>query len=101
MIMYKIISGKEPAEEVLREIEQRAKKLHRKPVLGIVVIGEYKPSQIYVKRKIETADRVGIATEIHRLTKETSETELLMLINKLNKNDGIDGYIIQTPLPNH
>ena len=101
MIMYKIISGKEPAEEVLREIEQRAKKLHRKPMLGIIVIGEYKPSQIYVKRKIETATRIGVDTEVHRLPEEIEEKELVALIEKLNQDKKVDGYIVQTPLPHH
>ena len=98
---YKTLSGKEPAEEVLRDIEHRAKKLHRKPMLAIIVVGEYKPSQIYVKRKIETAARVGVDTEVHRLPEEIEEKELIALIERLNQDKKVDGYIVQTPLPKH
>lgn len=101
IMAYKTLSGKEPAEEVLKEIEQRIKKLKHKPMLAIVVVGEYKPSQIYVKRKMETAAKIGIETEIHRLVDNISEKELVQLVEKLNNDKKIDGFIIQTPLPKH
>ncbi len=98
---YKTLTGKEPAEEVLKDAEARAKKLKHKPMLGIVVVGEYKPSQIYIKRKTETAVRVGVTTEVYRLPEETPEKDLIGLIHKLNEDEKVDGYIIQTPLPKH
>ncbi len=99
MTSYKILSGKEPADAVLKEAEAKTKKLKRQPHLAIVVVGEYKPSQIYVRKKMETAERIGVKTTAHRLSEEISEKELLELLKKLNEDDTVDGYIVQTPLP--
>lgn len=101
MTNYKILSGKEPAEEVLKDAHERAKKLKRPPHLAIVVVGEYKPSQIYVRKKIETAEKIGVKTTAHRLPETISEKELLELLKQLNDDGGVDGYIVQTPLPKH
>lgn len=98
---FTVLSGKEPAGQVLEEIGQKVKKLRRRPLLGIIVIGEYKPSQIYVKRKIETAASTGIETAVHKLPDSVSEKELLILIDGLNKDENVDGFIVQTPLPKH
>ncbi|MBI2079352.1 bifunctional 5,10-methylenetetrahydrofolate dehydrogenase/5,10-methenyltetrahydrofolate cyclohydrolase, partial [Candidatus Micrarchaeota archaeon] len=98
---YKTLSGKEPAAQILEEAKRTIELLGRKPVLAIIVLGEYKPSQIYVERKRKTAEEVGIETKIHRLPDNTSEEKLLELIDKLNSDPKIDGFITQTPLPKH
>jgi methylenetetrahydrofolate dehydrogenase (NADP+)/methenyltetrahydrofolate cyclohydrolase len=98
---YKTLSGKEPAEEVLKEVRAEVAALGRSPMLAIIVVGDYKPSQIYVSSKIKKAESVGIKTEAHRLPHNVEEVELLALIERLNNDKEVDGFIIQTPLPNY
>ncbi len=97
--MYKTLSGKEPAEKILDELRKRASSLSKPPHLAIVIVGEDKPSQVYVSNKIKTAERIGVETGVHRLPETVSEQELLALVEKLNKNRTVDGFIVQTPLP--
>jgi methylenetetrahydrofolate dehydrogenase (NADP+)/methenyltetrahydrofolate cyclohydrolase len=99
--MYTTLSGKEPADEVLEDARTRVKALGRQPVLAIVVVGDSKPSQIYVSNKIKTAESVGVKTEVHRLPQNVEQDELIRLIEKLNKDNSIDGFIVQLPLPQH
>jgi len=98
---FSTLSGKDPADKILHDAKNRIEKLGRAPLLAIVVVGEFKPSQIYVNRKIKTAESVGMKTEVHRLPENVEEVELLKLIERLNKDKEVDGFIIQTPLPHH
>ncbi len=97
--MYKTLSGKEPADKILEEVKKRVLALKNPPKLAIVVVGDYKPSQIYVNKKIKTAESIGIKTEVHRLSENVGESELLALVEQLNKDRSVDGFIVQTPLP--
>lgn len=97
--MHTTISGKEPAEKVLQELRERVALLQRPPSLTIVMVGEYKPSQIYVSRKIKTAESIGIKTEVVHLPEDVEEKTLFDLVEKLNKDKDVDAFIIQTPLP--
>ncbi|MBI5133083.1 MAG: bifunctional methylenetetrahydrofolate dehydrogenase/methenyltetrahydrofolate cyclohydrolase, partial [Thaumarchaeota archaeon] len=98
---YKTLTGKEPAEEVLKDAEARAKKLKRPPHLAVVVVGEFKPTQIYVRKKVEMAEKIGVKATVHRFPDELTENELLELLRTLNDDNSVDGYIVQTPLPKH
>ena len=97
MILY----GKELAEKITNEIKGEVERLGISPKLGIIVIGEYRPSKIYVRKKVETAAKTGIRAEVFALPETTSEKELLLLIGRLNSDDDIDGFIVQTPIPDH
>jgi len=67
--------------------------------LATVLVGEDPASQVYIRLKHEAAEEVGIRAVDRRLPKETSEEELLGLVEELNADDSIDGILVQTPLP--
>ncbi len=96
-----ILSGKEVAEDILKKTEQNIKKLGLKPTLGIVSVGNDPASEIYVKKKLSTSEKIGIEAKHYRLAANTSEKELLILVEKLNKDNEITGFIVQLPLPKH
>jgi len=98
-MQFMILSGKEIAEEILNEVKEEAKKL--KPTLGIVLVGKNPASEKYVSTKMMRASEVGIKTKLFRLPEGTSKKTLLALVEKLNKDKKIDGFIIQLPLPKH
>lgn len=99
--MYKVLSGKEPAETLRAHIQEKIDTLNLTPRLAIVIVGDYKPSQIYVKRKQKTAASLGIETELHSLPQSVEESELLALVNRLNNDKDVHGFIVQAPLPKH
>lgn len=96
-----LLSGKELAEKIIREIKSEVDAGRITPKLGVVVVGDYRPSHIYVRRKVETAKKAGIETEVFELNEDAKESELLWLIKKLNEDEKIDGFIVQLPLPKH
>src|SRR6266571_6112793 len=67
--------------------------------LATVLVGEDPASQIYIRLKHEAAEEVGIRAVDRRLPEETSEEELLGLVEELNADDSIDGILVQTPVP--
>ena len=99
----KIIDGKKVSNEVLDEIKlavQNRKKLNLKvPHLAAVLIGDDGPSQTYVNSKIKACERVGFESSLFQFDKSITENELISEIEKINVNDGIDGFIVQLPLP--
>ncbi len=99
--MYRTLSGKEPAEALLLQVKRRAGKLDWTPTLAIVLVGSNKASQIYVESKVKKAAAAGIKAHLHRLPEKTPENELLELVDRLNEDEHIDGFIVQSPLPKH
>ncbi len=97
--MNKTLSGKEPAEALILSVKERAAKLGRKPKFAIILVGEDKASQLYVSMKIKKAETAGIGAVLHELPGTASENELLELVDKLNEDDSVDGFIVQAPLP--
>ena len=100
-----IISGTETAKQIREELKQEIAELMAKhnlvPGLATVLVGEDPASQIYVGAKEKTSLALGIYSERHDLPAETSEEDLLTLIDKLNKNQKIHGILVQLPLPKH
>jgi methylenetetrahydrofolate dehydrogenase (NADP+)/methenyltetrahydrofolate cyclohydrolase len=72
----------------------------RRPGLAVVLVGEDPASQVYVGAKARACEEAGIASFEHRLAAETSEAELLALVERLNRDDAVDGILVQMPLPN-
>jgi methylenetetrahydrofolate dehydrogenase (NADP+)/methenyltetrahydrofolate cyclohydrolase len=72
----------------------------RRPGLAVVLVGEDPASQVYVGAKARACEEAGIASFEHRLPAETSEAELLALVERLNRDDAVDGILVQMPLPN-
>lgn len=99
-----LIDGKAIAEEIRNEFKERVKeftKEGRKPGLTVVLVGDDPASQTYVKFKERAATELGISSEIVRLSQNINQQELLELVDRLNLDDGVDGILIQLPLPEH
>ena len=98
-----IIDGKKEAQllrdEIKKEIESIKLKNNEVPGLTVILIGDFAPSQIYVKNKQKNAKEVGINSEVVRYPKDVSEQEVLKKIIELNKNDTVSGILVQLPLP--
>ncbi|WP_379922744.1 bifunctional methylenetetrahydrofolate dehydrogenase/methenyltetrahydrofolate cyclohydrolase FolD [Erythrobacter sp. R86502] len=71
----------------------------RRPGLAVVLVGEDPASQVYVGAKARACEEAGIASFEHRLPAETSEAELLALVERLNRDPEVDGILVQMPLP--
>ncbi len=98
-----IISGTEIAKEIREELKQEIAALKEKhsvlPGLTTVLVGEDPASQVYVGQKEKTCNALGIYSERHDLPAETTQEELMKLIDKLNKDPKINGILVQLPLP--
>lgn len=101
----RIIDGKAAAAELRAEIgrEVAALKAAGKPVPGlhVVLVGEDPASKVYVASKEKLAAEIGMNSVAHRLPAETTEAALLARIAELNADDGVDGILVQLPLPKH
>ncbi len=98
-----IIDGKKEAEiirnEIKKEISNIKKSTNKTPRLTVILIGDFTPSQIYVKNKERSAKEVGIDSEVLKYPKSVSEKEILNKISELNKDNNISGILVQLPLP--
>jgi len=97
-----IISGNEIAKTIRAEIKVEVTKLKAKgiePGLVVVIVGEDPASQVYVRKKGEACNEMGICSETVRLPATTSEAELLKRIDDYNKDPKWDGILVQLPLP--
>ena len=103
--MAKLLNGKLLAdklkEELKKEVEGYIKKGLRKPSLAVILVGEDPASKIYVKKKKESCEYIGINSLSYHLPEETEESQLLKLIDELNKREDVDGILVQLPLPKH
>ena len=100
-----LIDGKQTAADIRSQIgEQVAKSVakgNRPPHLVAVIVGDDPASKAYVRNKERSAEKIGFKSTVIRLEAETSEAELLKIVDNLNKDEGVDGYIVQLPLPKH
>ncbi len=104
-MINKIIDGKMYAGKLLEEIYPLSKgfldNFKRKPCLTVILVGDNPASKIYVKNKILTAKKNGIESEEILLASDVSEEELIHHISILNKDENVDGILVQLPLPKH
>lgn len=99
--MNAVLGGKEPAEAILLNLKRRVEALPKKPRLIVILVGEDPASELYVSNKIKKAESIGINASLIKLPENTPEKELLELIEKLNRDNEVDGFIVQAPLPQH
>ena len=100
----KILDGKAVSLKVKESVKVRADELKKfgiEPTLAVVLVGEDKASQTYVRAKEKACNEYGIKSVAHRLSENTTQAELLALINVLNLDDSIHGILVQLPLPKH
>ncbi|MDA3951537.1 MAG: bifunctional methylenetetrahydrofolate dehydrogenase/methenyltetrahydrofolate cyclohydrolase FolD [Spirochaeta sp.] len=99
-----IIDGKQIAADVQEELRGRITALSDAgviPGLAVVLVGENPASVSYVTAKERDCEKVGIRSFDHRIPVETSETDLLDLVDRLNADDAVHGILVQLPLPEH
>lgn len=102
--MAYIIDGKKIANRIcddLKNITKRLQQIGECVTLAVILVGEDPASTIYVSNKKKVCNEVGIVLKEYILPAETTEQELLLLIEKLNKKDNVDGILVQLPLPAH
>jgi methylenetetrahydrofolate dehydrogenase (NADP+)/methenyltetrahydrofolate cyclohydrolase len=95
----RVIDGKAIAAEVRQRVAGEITGLERSPGLATVLVGEDPASQIYVRRKREACEEVGIRSIHHGLEASIAPDELLALVDELNRDDDVDGILVQLPLP--
>lgn len=98
-----ILNGKRIAEECLLEVKQKVEARQaqgqRVPTLAVILVGNNPASAVYVKNKHLACQKASIGSVAHTLPAETTEAELLALIENLNQDNQIDGILVQLPLP--
>ena len=98
-----IMDGKKISEEIQGEIAEEVKKIKssggKTPHLAAILVGNDGASETYVGGKVKACERVGFKSTLVRLPDSVSESDLLKKISELNNDKGIDGFIVQLPLP--
>jgi methylenetetrahydrofolate dehydrogenase (NADP+)/methenyltetrahydrofolate cyclohydrolase len=100
-----ILDGKETAkvvrERVKAGVDAFRERTGRAPGLAVVLVGEDPGSVIYTRNKAKAAEKCGMFDVLHRLPESTPEADLLALVDELNADRRIDGFLVQLPLPSH
>jgi methylenetetrahydrofolate dehydrogenase (NADP+)/methenyltetrahydrofolate cyclohydrolase len=103
--MYNLIDGKKVASEIKKEIAEEVLKLRSEgkkiPHLAAILVGNDGSSETYVSSKVKDCEEVGFKSTLIRFGNEIEESALLAQIELLNKDDDVDGFIVQLPLPAH
>lgn len=100
--MSVIIDGKKLAKEIRENLKIKCEELKERgiePKLAVILVGNDKPSQIYVKNKSKACEEIGIKFEEYLLDENITQKELINLIEKLNKDNTIHGILLQSPIP--
>ncbi len=100
-----LIDGKELSKTIKEEIAVEVEKItdtgKRAPHLAAILIGEDPASQVYVRNKVRSCEQVGFSSTLVRRGADVTEEEVLQLVDEMNNNPEIDGFIVQLPLPKH
>lgn len=96
-----LLDGRATARALAPALRARVAALPRKPGLTVVIVGEDPASEVYVRTKGRRATANGFRSDTHRLSADTPQATLEALIDQLNADDGVDGILVQMPLPRH
>ena len=103
--MAKIIDGKAISAQIRAEIKEKTSEFTEKngyrPGLAVIIVGSDPASQVYVRNKRRACEEVGFYSEAYELPEETTQAELIALVDKLNADSNIHGILCQLPLPRH
>jgi methylenetetrahydrofolate dehydrogenase (NADP+)/methenyltetrahydrofolate cyclohydrolase len=101
----RILDGKAIADALLldirRQVEERIAAGRPAPGLAVILVGDNPASALYVRNKRRSCEIAGVRDLAHNLPAATTQEELLALIDRLNADDGVDGILVQLPLPEH
>ena len=100
--MYQVIDGKKISQEIKDELKEKAAamaKEGKKAALAVIQVGNDPASSVYVRNKKKACEYIGIESLSYELPEETTEEELVALIEKLNADAGVNGILVQLPLP--
>ncbi len=101
---YQILDGKKVSQKVKDALKEKVAALNAKgiyPGLAVIIVGNDSASRVYVNNKKKACEYIGIRSEEYALAEETTQAELLELIDTLNKKSDIHGILCQLPLPKH
>ncbi len=96
---YTLIDGKSIKKIILDELKEEVSKLEEKPKLVVIQVGNNEASNVYIKQKAKMAEHIGYGYEHIKLEEDTTTDKILEIINKLNKDDNVNGVMVQMPLP--
>ncbi|MBR6725989.1 MAG: bifunctional 5,10-methylene-tetrahydrofolate dehydrogenase/5,10-methylene-tetrahydrofolate cyclohydrolase, partial [Clostridia bacterium] len=96
-----LIDGKAISASVREEMKAEVAAMETKPGLAVIIVGNDPASKTYVKNKKKGCEQVGFYSEVHELPENTTQQELIALVNKLNGDEKIHGILVQLPLPRH
>lgn len=99
-----IINGKELAGKIRSELKLEVENMKEKgiiPKLAVIMVGDNKASEVYVRNKSRACNEIGIEFEEFLKDENTSQAELIGLIDTLNNREDIHGILLQSPIPNH
>ena len=102
--MAKLLMGKEVSARIKAELKTEVENLKKEginPGLAVIIVGEDPASQVYVRNKERACEECGIYSEKYALPAETTQEELLKLIDELNEDKNVNGILVQLPLPKH
>lgn len=102
--MYQLIDGKKISQEIKDELKEKVAVLKEKGIsitLAVIQVGNDPASSVYVGNKKKACAYIGVESLAYELPEETTEEELLALIDKLNADDQVNGILVQLPLPGH
>ncbi len=94
-----LLEGKPLAEKIKAQIQQYLQQQKLIPVLASVIVGDNSGAQSYAKSQKKTAEALGVTYVLHELAASTTEADLIALIRKLNRDQSVNGVVIQMPLP--
>lgn len=102
--MAVILNGKEVAKKTRENLKSKVEELKKKnifPKLAVIMVGDDGASKIYVRNKSKACEELGIEYEEFLLDENTTQQQLLQLINKLNERKDVHGILLQSPVPKH
>lgn len=99
--MTTILDGKKLRDKIFENLKNKIDKMKKKPTLAVILVGENPASQIYVRNKKKTAEKLGINSLSIEYPADISEKELVAKIEELNNDKNVTAILVQLPLPKH
>jgi methylenetetrahydrofolate dehydrogenase (NADP+)/methenyltetrahydrofolate cyclohydrolase len=103
-VSARLIDGKAIAQELRGELAIRVARLRGEgvvPSLAVVIVGEDPASQVYVRNKTFACEAIGMRSQTHKLSADTTQAQLIAFVERLNDDETVHGILVQMPLPAH